>query len=181
MKIAVVSDTHDHMREMAKVIDYLNANNCELLLHCGDWDMPFAMRSVAHAKFPIKSVLGNGDPDILKFLYQLEHILELKDLQISFNERMHDITVDGKRICVFHGNDTDLYNLIVESQLFDVFCTGHDHVASITRKEKTLIINPGSFCGWKYGIGEEPRYIVEYETTSDTARLIDIDKEILQG
>ena len=109
MKIAIISDTHDNMRILNKTVNYLNLISIDLLIHCGDWDMPFTMRGLIGAKFPIKSVLGNGDPDIQKFLYQLQNLDVLKDLKLDIQLRMQDFILDGKRICVFHGDDTALW------------------------------------------------------------------------
>lgn len=174
MKLAIISDTHDHMKLMAKVTDYLNQEHIDLLVHCGDWDMPFTMRAFAHAAFPIKSVLGNGDPDIQKFQYQLQNLPILKNTQINIQPEMQDFVVDGKRFAVFHGDDKSVSKLIIESQLYDVYCTGHNHTYNIEKKGKTLVINPGSFIGYKVEIGEEPVYMVVYNTQTDTAQTIDL-------
>ncbi|MBN1463761.1 MAG: metallophosphoesterase family protein [Paludibacteraceae bacterium] len=57
MKLAIVSDVHDRLRLFSKCIDYLNSVKIDLLIHCGDWDMPFSTRPLARPKFPIKAAL----------------------------------------------------------------------------------------------------------------------------
>jgi uncharacterized protein len=78
MKIAIISDVHDNLRNLNKVLKALKEVNIDLLLHCGDWIMPFTMRTFVDLGKPVKGVLGNGDPDIQKFLYQLQNMEFLK-------------------------------------------------------------------------------------------------------
>jgi putative phosphoesterase len=79
MKIGIIADVHDNLRSLNKVLDYLNKQRADLLIHCGDWDMPFTMKAFTRIECPIRAVLGNGDPDIQKFLYQLQDLEILKD------------------------------------------------------------------------------------------------------
>ncbi|KKT29187.1 MAG: Metallophosphoesterase [Candidatus Collierbacteria bacterium GW2011_GWC2_44_18] len=178
MKIAIISDTHDNMRILNKTVNYLNLISIDLLIHCGDWDMPFTMRGLIGAKFPIKSVLGNGDPDIQKFLYQLQNLDVLKDLKLDIQLRMQDFILDGKRICVFHGDDKSISKLIIDSQFYDLYCMGHDHQFSVDTKGKTTVVNPGSFVGFKIETGAEPINMVIYDTEKSTTEIVDLEKDI---
>lgn len=137
--------------------------------------MPFSLRCVAKATFPIKTVMGNGDPDIQKFQYQLQNLEVLKNVKMDIQERMQDFVFDGKRICMFHGNDPQLNKLIVDSQFYDVFCVGHSHIYKIEKVGKTLVINPGSFIGYKIETGNEPIYAVIYDTATGETQTIDLE------
>ena len=108
MKLGIISDTHDRVDNIIKMVNILNQHQVKLVIHCGDWDMPFTMRGLIGAKFPIKSVLGNGDPDIQKFLYQLQNLDVLKDLKLDIQLRMQDFILDGKRICVANFDSTTI-------------------------------------------------------------------------
>jgi len=177
MKIGVISDVHDNMRSASRVVDYLNKQKIGLLIHCGDWDMPFTMRSYLELKCPIKSVMGNGDPDFQKFKYQLQNLDVLKGLEIEFDEVFHDFEIDGKRVGVFHGNSKNFINLILESQLFDVFCVGHTHKPKVEKKGKTLVINPGSLVGYYYELGGEvPITFAIYDSNSNEAEIVEFEK-----
>ncbi|MFA6198070.1 MAG: YfcE family phosphodiesterase [Patescibacteria group bacterium] len=173
MKIGIIADLHDNLRHLEIVRQELLGHNVELLLFCGDFDMPFSMRGFIDFNIPIKAVLGNGDPDIQKFQYQLQNLQVLKSLDLDIGLRFQDITVDGRRIAISHGDDEALNKVIIESQLFDVFCLGHNHVPRINQEGKTTIINPGSLVGWFY---EQPGRLVPvtysiYNTTTGTAEL----------
>jgi putative phosphoesterase len=176
MKIGIIADVHDNLRSLNKVLDYFNSEKIDLLIHCGDWDMPFTMRAFTRIKCPIRAVLGNGDPDIQKFLYQLQNLEVLKDLELDIHERFQDFTIDGKRIAVFHGNDEDLNKLLVECQLFDIVCIGHNHKPKIEKVGKTLVINPGSLVGFFAEIGNVPITFVIYDTKTNKTKLFDLEK-----
>lgn len=178
MRIAIISDTHDNVRILNRAVKYLNSIAIDLLVHCGDWDMPFTMRGLVGSMFPIKSVLGNGDPDIQKFLYQLQNLEILKDIKLDIQPRMQDFIFDGKRVCVFHGDDKSVSKLIIESQLYDLYCVGHDHQFSVTKAGKTTVVNPGSFVGFKIEKGIEPINMVIYDTENESTQKIDIENDI---
>ncbi|MEK9180717.1 MAG: YfcE family phosphodiesterase [Patescibacteria group bacterium] len=172
MKIGIIADTHDNLRHLDKAIQYFNREKIGLLLHCGDWIMPFTMEMFKELKCPIKGVLGNGDPDIQKFQYQLQN--KFQDLDLELSEIFLDLTVEGKRIAVFHGNDEHLIKAIVESRLYEVFCHGHTHQAKIEKRQKTLIINPGSLVGVHLPDKAAPITVAIYDTAIDKAEIVSL-------
>ena len=143
-------------------------------MHLGDWDAPFTLEMYQGFKCPIKGVLGNGDPDIEKFEYQLQN--RFTNLDLELHEIFFDSKLDGKRIGMFHGNDEDLTKIIVESQLFDVFCCGHTHKPLIGKEGKTLVINPGSLVGVYLPNKQAPVTVAIYDTQENKAEIIDLDK-----
>jgi uncharacterized protein len=176
MKIGIISDTHDNLRATDKTLKYLLQQNIKLLIHAGDWVMPFTMRVFVQFTFPIKGVLGNGDPDIQKFQYQLQNLKALKGLQLDLQPKMQDFIYDGKRIAVNHGDDPNIIKTIIDSQLFDLFCCGHTHTSKIEKIGKTLIVNPGSMVGFSVEQGGiVPRTIAIYNTLNQHAEIINID------
>ncbi len=176
MKIGIIADIHDNLRFLNKILDYLNKQKIDLLIHCGDWGQPFTMRTFTKLNCPIKSVLGNADADIQKFQYQLQNLEMLKNLNLDIHERFYDLKFDGRRIAVFHGNDEDLNKLLIECQLFDVVCIGHDHKPRIEKVKKTLVINPGSLVGFFAETGERPITFAIYNTRTNKAELFDLEK-----
>jgi putative phosphoesterase len=173
MLIGIISDTHDNSRHILKAIDCFKKEKVELVLHCGDWIMPFTLELFLELNCPIKGVLGNGDPDIQKFIYQKEKIF--KGLDLELHERFLDITLDGKRIAVFHGNSKMLKEVILESQLFDLFCVGHTHIPSLEKTGKTLVLNPGSLVGVHLPEKENPLTVGIYDTKSALGKIVELD------
>lgn len=175
MKIAIISDLHNNLRHLDLVAQDLKDKNTELMIYCGDFDAPFALRGFLQFKCPIKAVLGNADPDITKYLWILDTVAVLKDLDIKINPRMMDITFDNKRIAIFHNDDDHLTKSLIEGQLYDLLCIGHTHNPEIKKDGRTLIVNPGSLVGWMYEKGGKVdiTYAV-YDTNDNTAKIYSI-------
>lgn len=177
MKLGIIADTHDNLRTLHKVLDRLtNTEQVDVLIHCGDWSMPFSMRTFVGFGKPIRGVLGNADPDIEKFKYQLQNLEILRGIDMQIKHRFQDLVYDGKRIAVIHGDDEDLSNALVESQLYDVVCLGHTHTPLIKRVKRTTVINPGSLIGYFAEKGIVPITYAVYDTTTSTARVMDYER-----
>jgi uncharacterized protein len=60
MKIGVISDTHDNLKSMQKALQVLMQHKVELIVHCGDWVAPFAVKffSENSGDVPVKGVLA---------------------------------------------------------------------------------------------------------------------------
>ena len=165
---------HDNLRHLVKAIEFFNNEKIELLIHCGDWIQPFTMRTYTELKCPIKGVLGNGDPDIQKFMYQLQNEEILKNLNLHLSPIFLDFTIGGIRFGIFHGDDENLNKCLIESQVLDVLCLGHTHIPSIEQNEKTLVINPGSLIGYMQETGNQPATVAVYDTGTKKAEIIDL-------
>jgi putative phosphoesterase len=177
MKIGIISDVHDNLRTLSLVLKKLkDEEKVDMLINCGDWDMPFTMRTYVGFDKPIRGVLGNGDPDIQKFEYQLQNLEMLKGIDMQINFRFFDLSYDGKRIAVFHGDDDSLNKVLIESQLFDVLCVGHNHIPLLTKQGKTMIINSGSLVGFLAEKGNVPITYAIYDTISGLAEIKDFEK-----
>ena len=50
----------------------------------------------------------------------------------------------GLRFFVTHGDDRKLLTDAIESQNYDVVCSGHTHVFATGTEGKTLVVNPGA-------------------------------------
>lgn len=172
MIIGIISDVHDNLRHLDKAIARFKKEKIELLLHSGDWTCPFTMGMYRELCLPIKGVLGNGDADIEKFQYQLQNKFQGLDLELS--ERFLNLSIDNNRIAVFHGNDENLINMIIESQLFDLFCYGHTHKAKIEKIKNTLVINPGQLVGVYFPDKNVPLTIAIYDTGSKKGEIISL-------
>lgn len=173
MLIGVTSDTHDNGRPMLRSVEVFNEKKVDLVIHCGDWDMPFTLRYYKELRCPMKSVLGNGDPDITKFWWINEKANIGLDLELD--ARFLDLKLDGRRIAVFHGDSQPFLDFLIETQMFDAVLFGHDHRPRIERKGRTLLINPGSLVGVL--LPEYPTYpytIALYDTATDEAELLEI-------
>lgn len=65
MKIAVISDTHDHLENVERALAALDGHGAEMLLHCGDLCSPFVIDRLAGFAGTVHVVFGNNDGDRL--------------------------------------------------------------------------------------------------------------------
>jgi uncharacterized protein len=165
MLIGAISDSHDNLPQIEKAVQILNSQNVELVLHAGDYVAGFVIPKLAKLTCPLIGVFGNNDGD---------HELLKKRFSETANCTMHDrftqVTVDGYRIALLHGHETELLNAIVDSGYFNAVIHGHSHNHSIERKGKTLSINPGELCGYLTG---KPTIAI-LDTAKNEARIVEL-------
>ena len=96
MIIAVMSDTHDHIWNLRKALEFIKEGGAGAIVHCGDFVAPFMLKELDNAKVPVHGVFGNNDGDqylLTKLsltelssitLYGLTGELELEDFKVAF-------------------------------------------------------------------------------------------------
>ena len=146
MLIGVISDTHDNLPLVEKAVKYLNDQKVGLALHAGDYVAGFVIPKFKQLNCKLIGVFGNNDGD---------HELLKKRFSETTNCTIHDqfaaVEVEGYRIALLHGEETELLNVIVNSGYFDTVIHGHTHNSSVEKMGKTLAINPGELCGYLTG------------------------------
>ncbi len=142
MKIGLVSDTHDRLPFIDKVVQRLNNENVDLVLHAGDYSAPFAALRFSSLKTQMIGVFGNNDAE--KELLQKNFMKIGKNIRGKFAE----VRVENLKIALLHGEETDLLESIIDTSAFDVVVHGHTHQASIRKQNETLVVNPGEACGY---------------------------------
>lgn len=147
MKIAIVSDTHNNWGNFEKAIKWINKENIQLILHCGDIQ---SQETVSAAKKlfngEIKFVKGNGDWDLPDLPTELE--LEFNKKRIAF---VH-FPYEAKRMA--------------QSNKFDLVFYGHTHRPWDEKIGNCHMINPGELAGQFY----KPTFAV-YDTNTDELQL----------
>ncbi len=143
MLIGAVSDSHDNLPLIEKTVQILNNHKVDLVLHAGDFVAPFTIVRFNKLNCPLIGVFGNndGDHELLKLRFS-----ETKNCTV--HDRFAEITVEGYRVALLHGHESDLLAAIINSGYFDCVVHGHSHNADIERKGKTLVVNPGELCGY---------------------------------
>lgn len=146
MLIGAISDSHDNLPFVKKAVQTLNEQNVEFVLHAGDYIAGFVIPQLAKLNCKLIGVFGNNDGD---------HELLKKRFSETNNCTIHDrfaqVTVDGYKIALLHGHETELLSAIVDSGYFDAVVHGHSHNHNVERKGKTLSVNPGELCGYLTG------------------------------
>jgi len=140
MKIGILSDTHDQGELIRKAVDFFNHEKVEYVFHCGDWVSPFILYFFKGLRARLRGVFGNNDGD--KFRH-----LAFKNkwgLDLEYEERFLEISLDGRLIAVFHGDYPGIVDALVACGKYDVVFHGHTHQRVNEHVGKTLSLNPGS-------------------------------------
>ncbi len=163
MLIGIISDTHDNLPMIEKAVKKLNAENVTLVLHAGDYISPFTIPKFKALNAKLIGVFGNndGDHEFLKKKFS-----ETENCEV--HGRFAEVTVEGFKIALLHGDQTELLNALINCGGFDAVVHGHSH-AKVTRMNgKTLVVNPGETCG--YLTGEAT--IALLDTTKREAKIV---------
>ena len=146
MLIGAISDTHDNLPQIEKAVKYLNEQKVDLVLHAGDYVAGFVIPKFKALNCKLVGVFGNndGDHELLKKRFS-------ETTNCTIQDQFTQMTVDGYRIALLHGTETELLSAIIDSGYFNAVIHGHSHNKNIEKKGKTLAINPGELCGYLTG------------------------------
>jgi uncharacterized protein len=157
MLIGAVSDSHDNLTQIDKAVQQLNQKSVGLVLHAGDYVSPFTIAHFKKLDCNFIGVFGNNDGD--------HNLLTIRFHETSnciIRDRFTQVTIQGYRIGLLHGDETELLNTLIDTGYFNAVIHGHSHNRSIEQKGKTLVVNPGELCG--------------YLTSKATLALLDTEK-----
>lgn len=165
MIIGILSDTHDCLPLIEKAVEKFNEMNVELVLHAGDYTAPFVDSHFKKLKAPLIGVFGNNDGE--------KRLLKKKFAELGADIRGNFAfeNIDGLRIGMLHGDDSELIRGLLELESLDVLVSGHSHVAKTYRKGRTLVINPGEACGYLTGKAT----IAILDTTSLDVQIVQLE------
>lgn len=152
MKIGIISDTHDNMRQIARAVELFNRQDIDLVLHAGDFVAPFAAGGFDNLKTRLVGVFGNNDGDKLLLRDRFKEKGEL-------HEDYHELELKSKKIALMHR--PKFLDALIASGKYDLIIYGHTHKLDI-REGSPLVINPGECCGWT--TGKSTAVIVDLET-----------------
>lgn len=146
MIIGVVSDSHDNLPLIEKAVEILNEQKVGLVLHAGDYVSPFTIAKFKKLNCQLIGVFGNndGDHEFLKRRFN-------DTTNCTIHDRFTQVTIDGYRIALLHGDETELLDVLIDSGYFNAVIHGHSHRCRIECRGKTLAINPGELCGYLTG------------------------------
>ena len=142
MRVGVISDTHDDVRNLEAALELLKEEGITRILHCGDLCGPDIVKALAG--FDVWIAQGNMDRHL-----GLTQVVEgtLGRGRLAWLQRP---MLDGYPVAMVHGdNEEALANLISSGGYTYVF-HGHTH----RRREQTIgrthVINPGALGGTRH-------------------------------
>ena len=139
MRIGVVSDTHNNLRNVSKIVELLNGAGVARVVHTGDITQAKTLDALAGLAAPLIGVFGNNDCGERE---SLERAIATHGFH--FEEPPLECTWHGRRIVVVH-DPRDLEDL--PHTHHDLGLHGHTHLYRLTRTDGRLEFNPGECAG----------------------------------
>jgi putative phosphoesterase len=141
MRIGVVSDTHDRLPNVARIVELFAAARVERVIHTGDVTQAKTLAALARLGAPVFGVWGNNDLE--------RDALEgaVAALGFDFAASGRELGWAGRRILVVH----DPREIDGRLTGHAVALHGHDHRRRIERRSGALILNPGECAGFLPG------------------------------
>ncbi len=167
MRIAILSDIHDHVWNLATALAFVS--DADVLVCCGDLCSPFVLDQLARGfTRPIHIVFGNNDADTFRITAKTPNYPHVK-----LHGELCELTLGERRIAVNHFNNIAL--AIAASDQYDAVFYGHNHVFRIHKPgARTLAVNPGSIMGCQFDAHANrtdvaPTFAI-YDTADGTAQ-----------
>lgn len=169
MKIAVISDIHEHLDKLEKFLNNIKEKEIKAIFFCGDMCSPYTTAVLAKANLPTYAVLGNNDEDHIGMMKKGGKKFTWFHLSQEFGQ----VKIDGRNIAFCHY--PKLGELLAKSFEFDAVFYGHTHISENKKIGNTLLLNPGAICGINFvkNAYNKSNYAI-YDTKTNSAEIIEI-------
>ncbi len=175
MKIAIISDSHDNIPNIEKMLDWVNKNNIEMMIHCGDLAAPSILINELEPKFKgqIHFIHGNvADREMNeKLAKKYKNVTcygDQGELEIGGKKNK---SAEAKRRRIAFCHYPNQAEELAKTAKYDLIFYGHDHKPWEKYIGKTRLLNPGTLAG----MFNKATFAV-YDTATDKAKLILLEK-----
>ena len=144
MKIGVVSDTHNNLKNIEIIINLFNEIKVPIVIHTGDISNANTLEQFSKLNSKLIGVYGNNDRNELG----LEEVAQKNKFQ--FQDPPRKLSLLDKEIVIFHEPDM-IDQFLSENKLIDVVLYGHTHRYENNTKNGVLFFNPGESAGMQKG------------------------------
>jgi putative phosphoesterase len=168
MKIAVLSDIHDHLENLEKTLRLVKEQRCEAIIFCGDFCAPFIAPKLTGPGLPVYAVLGNNDEDQWAIV---RNIGAATMTVIPLADEFGEVELDKRLIAFIHY--PKLARGLACLGTYDAVFYGHNHQPHQEIVGKTLLANPGAVCGIHSGKPGKATFGV-YETRGKTFEVYEL-------
>lgn len=145
MKIAIISDVHDNIPNLKKVLDHCAQNKVEKMICCGDLATVETLDFLNDNFFgEIYYTFGNMDNEYLKN-YPFEKSYHKK---IRVFRNFGEAEIAGKKISFVHFPREAVE--LCDTGKFDLVFHGHTHKPWIEKRDRCTMLNPGNVANQMY-------------------------------
>lgn len=144
MKIGVVSDTHNNLKNIEIIINLFNGLKVPLVIHTGDISNAKSLQQFSKLNAELIGVYGNNDrnePDLKEIALENNFL---------FQEPPKRLSLMNREIVIFHEPD-NINHFLSENKMINVVLYGHTHRYENNTKNGILYFNPGESAGMRKG------------------------------
>ena len=142
MRIGVVSDTHNNLKTVTRIVELFNEAGVERVIHTGDITQAKTLEVFARLQAPLYGVFGNNDQE----RDSLEAAIE--QYGFEFREPPFEFTWHEREIIVVH--DPLEFDGALGPR-HELALHGHTHLHRLEHTEHYTIFNPGECAGHMQG------------------------------
>ena len=144
MKIGVVSDTHNNLKNIEIIINLFNAEKVSLVIHTGDISNANSLEKFSKLDCELIGVFGNNDRNESGI-----QEVALKN-NFHFQEPPRKLTLFNREIAIFHEPD-NIEQFLSKNKKITIVLYGHTHRYENSTKNEVLFFNPGESAGMQKG------------------------------
>jgi uncharacterized protein len=138
MRIGIVSDTHNNLKNVARIVEIFNTARVDRVIHTGDITQAKTIHAFARLDAPLWGVFGNNDQE----RDSLDAAIAERGFQ--FADPPLELIWHERRIVVVHDPRDLTVSLAAAHQLA---LHGHTHQHRLERTGSQMIFNPGECAG----------------------------------
>lgn len=143
MKIGVVSDTHNHFRNVSRIVSLFNDAGVDHVVHTGDITTAKTLEQFATLDAPLSGVFGNNDVEVDSLLHTAVR------LGFQFQQPPLFLNFGIKKVVVVH-DPRELVCSVIQD--VDIALHGHTHLLHVEQRNGVTIFNPGECAGHMKGL-----------------------------
>ncbi len=143
MRIGIVGDTHNNLKNVRQIVELFNESGVERVIHTGDISQPKTLDALTNLAMPVYGVWGNNDlgerPALSARAEQLGFIFCEPPLELIWHNRS---------ILVVH-DPLEMRDVLADHH--ELVVHGHTHLYRHEQNGHALIFNPGECAGHMTG------------------------------
>lgn len=143
MRIGVVSDTHNNLSNVARIVELFNDAGVERVIHTGDITQAKTLDVFANLHAPLHGVFGNNDQERAS----LEQAAAGHGF--AFSDPPLELDWHGRSILVVH--DPLEFSGVLNPR-HELALHGHTHLYRLERRVGRTVFNPGECAGHMRGL-----------------------------
>ena len=140
MLVGVVSDTHNNIKNIKKIIYLFNEKQVDLVIHTGDISKASTLEIFSNLNSPLVGVFGNND----RIEKGLKEVCE--EHKFKFQEPPLFLSLENKKVVVFHEPEL-IEGHIKDCQDINLILHGHTHRYKEEIIDDIIYFNPGESAG----------------------------------